>query len=363
MTLHVPADLSHSGPVAMPVDLVQADRRVDWVDHAKGWTILLVVLMHATLGVGAEVAATGWTHEIVRFAKPFRMPDFFFVAGLFAGAAATQSWQRFFDRRVLHFAYFYGLWAVLLISLRAMGGEAGTWLPALLKAVYDPYSSLWFIYVLPLMFLTLRLAARLPAGVVLAGAMGFHLLAARHEDGGAYMLAVTWSGNTAIDSYLMFVVFFLCGHYARDHVFRFAGKVRAHPAAALAALAVWGALNGLATRADWLAAPGALFLTGLVGAFAVITMAVLLSRLPLFGWLGLLGRHSLVIYLAYAVPLAVVRELAVRSGLVSDTGTIAALATTAAIVTPILLHRLTKGTSAGVFFERPAWARIVPANR
>ena len=363
MTLHVPADLPRFATVATPVHLDRAAVRVDWVDHAKGWTILLVVLMHASLGVGAEMAATGWTHEIVRFAKPFRMPDFFFVAGLFAGAEATLPWRVFLDRRVLHFAYFYGLWAVLLISLRAIGDDGTPLLPALLTAIHDPYSSLWFIYVLPAMFLTLRLAALLPAGVVLTGALGLHLLAARHEDGGAYMLAATWSGNTAIDSYLMFAVFFLLGHYVRDHVFRFAGIVRAHPAAALAALAVWAGLNGLATQAGWLGAPGALFVSGLAGALAVIAMAVLLSRLPLFGWLGLLGRHSLVIYLAYAVPLAVARELALRSGLVSDTGTIAALATAAAIAAPILLHRLTTGTRAGFLFERPGWARLAPSSR
>ena len=59
--------------------------RVAWVDYAKGWSIVLVVVMHSALGVGFAVGENSCLHAVVAFAKPFRMPDFFLVAGLFAG--------------------------------------------------------------------------------------------------------------------------------------------------------------------------------------------------------------------------------------------------------------------------------------
>ena len=57
--------------------------RVPWVDTAKGLCIVLVVMMHATLGVGEAMGGEGFMHWAVAFARPFRMPDFFLVSGLF----------------------------------------------------------------------------------------------------------------------------------------------------------------------------------------------------------------------------------------------------------------------------------------
>ena len=60
-----------------------AGGRVDWVDYAKGICIVMVVMMHSVLGVEAATGQTGFMHFLVAFAKPFRMPDFFLISGLF----------------------------------------------------------------------------------------------------------------------------------------------------------------------------------------------------------------------------------------------------------------------------------------
>ena len=71
-------------------DLAAAPRagHIAWFDYAKGICIMLVVMMHSTLGVGEAFAARGlapegFMHWVVAYAKPFRMPDFFMLAGLF----------------------------------------------------------------------------------------------------------------------------------------------------------------------------------------------------------------------------------------------------------------------------------------
>ena len=46
------------------------DRRIDWVDYAKGFCIIFVVMMHSTLGVEAAVGHEGWLHAVVAFALP-----------------------------------------------------------------------------------------------------------------------------------------------------------------------------------------------------------------------------------------------------------------------------------------------------
>ena len=45
----------------------------------------------------------------VAFAKPFRMPDFFLISGLFLTRAIDRDWHDYLDRKVWHFAYFYVL--------------------------------------------------------------------------------------------------------------------------------------------------------------------------------------------------------------------------------------------------------------
>ena len=62
-----------------------ASKRVDWVDYAKGFCIVMVVMMHSTLGVEKALGEPSWLHGAIEFARPFRMPDFFLIAGLFLG--------------------------------------------------------------------------------------------------------------------------------------------------------------------------------------------------------------------------------------------------------------------------------------
>ena len=84
-----------------------AEGRVPWVDTAKGVCIILVVMMHSTLGVGEAMGREGFLHEVVAFARPFRMPDFFLVSGLFLSRVIDRDWRSYGDKRVVHFLYFY----------------------------------------------------------------------------------------------------------------------------------------------------------------------------------------------------------------------------------------------------------------
>ncbi|MCA0424310.1 MAG: hypothetical protein LCH61_13490, partial [Proteobacteria bacterium] len=202
----------------------------------------------------------------------------------------------------------------------------------------------------------------LPRIFVLAVALGLHLLAAAHEDGGAYMMAATLTGNTAIDSFALFTVFFLIGHYARAPIFALAAFVRANPGAGMVMLAPWALMNWFAVVRGWLDVPGATFIFGLAGALAVIVFSVLLSRIPVFNWLAMLGRNSLVVYLAYALPLAAVRMMLLRADMIDDPGLIAAVVTLAALAIPLGLAKVGPRIGLGFLFRRPAWARLEPGR-
>src|SRR5215813_4200177 len=69
--------------------------RVDWVDYAKGICIVMVVMMHSVLGVELAAGESGFMHALVTFAKPFRMPDFFLISGLFLPLVIDRDWRTY----------------------------------------------------------------------------------------------------------------------------------------------------------------------------------------------------------------------------------------------------------------------------
>lgn len=155
---------------------------IAWFDYAKGICIILVVMMHSTLGVGEAFAAKGlasegFMHWVVAYAKPFRMPDFFMLAGLFLSFAINRSWMHYLDKKVVHFAYFYVIWTIIQAAIKtaAIQGLDGAALAStFLGALINPYPTLWFIYVLPLFFVATKLLHGVPAWLMLAGAAIVH---------------------------------------------------------------------------------------------------------------------------------------------------------------------------------------------
>ena len=126
--------------------------RIDWVDYAKGICIVMVVMMHSVLGVEAASGQTGFMHVLVAFAKPFRMPDFFLISGLFLAVVIDRDWRTYLDRKVVHFAYFYVLWVTIQFGFKApsFAAESGWAHVGLmyLQSFIEPFGTLWFIYLL-----------------------------------------------------------------------------------------------------------------------------------------------------------------------------------------------------------------------
>ena len=90
--------------------MAETSSRIDWVDYSKGICIILVVFMHSTLGVENALGLQIWLHGFIEWARPFRMPDFFMLSGLFLASRIDRPWRAYLDTKLFHFAYFYALW-------------------------------------------------------------------------------------------------------------------------------------------------------------------------------------------------------------------------------------------------------------
>lgn len=108
-------------------------KRIDWVDVAKGITILLMVAGHTSI-----------PETISKYIWSFHMPLFFFVSGVFYSEKKYKTFSSLFKRRLFTLLVPYVFFSVVV-----MLGYQGTvyWNPKELYLGWNGYA-LWFIPVL-----------------------------------------------------------------------------------------------------------------------------------------------------------------------------------------------------------------------
>ena len=319
--------------------------RIDWVDYAKGFCIVMVVTMHSTLGVEMASGHEGWMHALVAFAKPFRMPDFFLISGLFLALVIERPWRTYLDRKVVHFVYFYLLWTAVQFAFKAPGlisghGAAATF-GFYLESFIEPFGTLWFIYLLPIFFVVTKLTRSVHPVLV-------WLIAAALE------IAPIETGWTVIDEFAARFVYFYTGYVLAPHIFKMAKGVQKQPMKGVVLLFLWAIVNGFMVwngYADW---PFVSLALGLIGAAAVVRFAALLSLHDAFRPLRYCGENSIVIYLGFFLPMAAMRTFLLKSGLITDLGTISLIVTAAGVLGALAMYWAVRLTPLRFLYERPA---------
>ncbi|QDZ10732.1 acyltransferase family protein [Devosia ginsengisoli] len=335
--------------------------RLDWVDMAKGISIFLVVMMYAASSVGEDTGGVGALHWAIAFATPFRMPEFFLISGLFLSQVIDRPWNAYADRRVVHYLYFYALWAVIHIVFKVglLATDPVGAVEQIAWALVQPYGVLWFIYMLAAVSAATKLLHDLKAPVW--GVFGIAAI---------LQMADIQTGSYLVDQFAEYFVFFYAGYVLAPQLFRLAAWAVDHAALALVGLLVWAILNAALVFSPGFAMhpihpvmgyaglPGLHLLLALVGTAALCTIAALLTRLPFMDWLRWMGSKSLVIYVAFVLPMGIARTLLIKLGV--DEPTVLSLAIMViSIVSPLVLYWIVQRIGFGRFlFERPNWAHL-----
>lgn len=330
--------------------MIARTNRVDWVDYAKGICIILVVMMHTVYGIEGALGGQGWMHPIVDFARPFRMPDFFLISGLFLSRTLNGPADAYYDRKLVHFIYFYLLW--LTIQLGAIEAElllqsplafAEMWLMALI----EPLNSLWFVHMLAIFYVVCRLLRKVPVLIVMAGAIALQT---------AYQFDLINTGWNVIDRFANRFVYFYFGYAAAPAVFAFAARVPRHTLIFLGGLVVWGFANWYMVQRDHHNAPFWSLMLGLAGATAVCIVSALLDNRDWLKSLRYAGKHSIVIYLSFVFPLKAMEKLLPRFAPEDfSVGWACALTLALAVVVPLIFHAIIRGIPLRILYERPIW--------
>jgi uncharacterized membrane protein YcfT len=308
-------------------------------------------MMHSVLGVEQAAGQTGFMHLVVMFAKPFRMPDFFLISGLFLPVVINRDWRTYLDRKVMHFAYFYVLWVTIQFGFKAPAFAAETsWSHAglmYLESFIDPFGTLWFIYLLPIFFVVIKAVRNMPPALIWAIAA---LLESAHIS----------TGWTVIDEFSARFIYIYSGYLFADYVFALSDRARAYPRWALAALALWALVDGGLVAlgvSEW---PGISLLLGFSGACAIITIGTLLARMHWLEFLRFCGEHSIVIYLAFFLPMASSRTVLLHLGIIHDIGLVSLVVTIVGVLGALAIWWAALAVKANFLFERPDAFWIAP---
>ncbi len=336
--------------------------RLAWVDTAKGISIILVVMMYSVFNVGQDASGVGLFHYVIGFATPFRMPEFFLISGLFLDQVLSRTWRAYADRRVVHYLYFYALWAVIHIVLKVgiMSAAPAEAASDLLWAIVEPYGVLWFIYLLAAFSLVTKLMYDLRAPRWLVWAFG-----------AAFQMAHIQTGSYLVDQFCAYFVYFYSGYVFAPLIFRLVDAAMANRRLALIGLGVYAAVNialvfspGFAVLPNEIqlglaGLPGVRLTLAIAGSLALCITAGLITGPRETKWLRWLGEHSIVVYLVFVLPMSFARIALARIGLIQDVTVSSFLVMIVAIGVSVLLYRTVEWTGRGKFlFERPSWAYL-----
>lgn len=317
-----------------------------WVDFAKGLCIVAVVALWVFRSMEGNA---GWLGYFVAFAKPFRMPDFFLISGLFLSKVISKPWRNYLDTKVVHYLYFLVLWTLLIVPgiwmITGPSPESGAAaLQALAHSLYKPVAMLWFILMLPIYFVAARLLKKVPDALVLVVAA-------------AMMIFPMHTGIYPIDWFGEYFVFFFAGHALAERFFKLADWAQANPRMAVAAIVVWAGFNAVLVKLKLDEHLAVSMLLGFVGISALVMLASLISRYPAAQWLNYLGRNSIVLYLGFYLPLLLLAEQV--GGWALSNHAKASILLLGSILAALGLHGLANRAGLQFLYQRPAWARLV----
>ncbi|MEX2334412.1 MAG: acyltransferase family protein [Pseudohongiella sp.] len=322
--------------------------RVAWVDYAKGICIVMVVMMHATLDYGAAVGSEGWLHHVVAFARPFRMPDFFLLAGLFLSASINSPLRQYVDRKFVHFVYFYLIWLLIQLGVTESGLLINNPVEFVSMFLFDwvePVNTLWFVHMLAIFYMTTRLLRKAPLWLVFMLAAGLHV---------AFHLGWINTGWSVADRFFDRYIYFFAGYAAAPWIFAFARQLPSWPRATVVGLILWALINVGFTASGNDGIAGISLLLGFMGAAAIVAAGSLLAGHNWAEGLRYCGANSIVIYLSFFLPMKIALKLLADSGVIPDVGWASLLITGVAVVVPLLIYGLIKDTWLGFLYKRPA---------
>ncbi len=275
--------------------------RLDWIDAAKGMSILLVVAHHIVWFMERSGQAPSAVVTANEALASLRMPLFFLASGLLAAGPLAAPWRAVLHKRVAFFLYLYAIWTIIRFTFFATvvppdvdpDGSADPL--ALVLALLLPGPSMWFLYALAVFAVVTKLARPLPVWLQLGVTGTLSALV------GAEMVDF---GDTRWTYMSRFLFFFLLGCHARELVERLARATSLLWVVAGAATCVGAAVGAVAFGLRTI--PGIALALQCLAVGSGVLFAAWIAQYRIGRPLVVLGTQTLPIYLIHMMWLAAI---------------------------------------------------------
>ena len=266
----------------------KATARLDWIDAIKGFSILLVVLFHATYFARPYDWYGALPDDIMSAMRSMRMPLFFMVSGYFFLRRADRPWGWWAKNRIAPFLYLFLIWTLIWAAVEAAGPwERMATTSDFLLAFIDPNAGPWFILALAIYPVVMKLLRPLPVWSL------FIVGAAISLPTGVGLLSI----NSGWDNIFTYFILFQFGAYGRkwiDWVVE-----RASILGLLAAGIAWAGFSAIMLlQGGTFVSPWRVPVTVAGVVLGLVGVTLIQRRAP---WIGLawIGARTLPIYLLH----------------------------------------------------------------
>ncbi len=153
---------------------MKQQNRIEWLDIAKGMSIILVVIYHTLLYHDFHAIAPDLYIRISAIMTPIRMPLFFSVSGFLAASAMKASWRDFLVRKIWLLVYLFAIWSTArwlffrYVQTNVLVPAEGSDPYQLLEMWWAPNTGIWFIWALAIFMVATKLLSSAPRPATLA---------------------------------------------------------------------------------------------------------------------------------------------------------------------------------------------------
>lgn len=348
-------------------------KRLSWVDTAKAFSILLVVLAHTRIELAFIGVEADWADWLVEFFGTMRMPLFFAAAGIFATKWIRGPWQALFSGKIALLLWVFLIWqpvvflykvAEMLLLPNQPDNSLGGQVAKVILSPVRPNGELWFLWALCLFFIAAKALSRLPSwiqvGIPAVVSIAWFAIGERVVP--ESILRVMGDGWTGALRYYFFFAF--AAVFSRQ-VIRWFSTVPAIAAGGVFVL--WAATVAVISTFE-LEVPGLRFFVSCLAVAGGFGIARLLT------WakpLAYLGKNTLPVYVAHVAIIVfcvcLIDALGLAGVATIFAGTTVFVIFAVAIAAALTLHAGLERTRLGRYmYQQPPWfipAPIEPKRR
>ena len=330
--------------------------RYAWIDIAKGYGIVLVVVGHTLRGLGAAqiISSSPLTRFVDEWIYAFHMPLFFLISGGLLSRSVSKPWKVFIADKVKTILYPYLIWSTITLAVKGIVGPLANSPNSLSDfplLMYAPIAQYWFLYVLFILLITFYALHALGVGssAIMIGSLVW--AASVYTFPNFYSV---WTLMFFIAPMAPFVPlgFLLARHYGLQAPDFPNAKWLVLTASVGFLLAAGASLNSQVS--EWY---GLKFIYAVAGISGVLAVSILTQTRKFGEFIQLLGRFSLEIFVLHTMASAATR-VALTKGLgVTDGAAHLALGVLMGVALPIAVALIFKRIGFRYAFTWPDGAR------